>query len=160
MIHRAIPYPLVLLAAHGGAVNFSLAHKRWSQGEKGKVVIEDVYRTPPFRPDTPTGQEASFLASLAVSSLPTLSLFALYQGWIDCVAAFEASQITGKFALPDSTKQASILRDNLNIHADLQDKLGVLRAQAKKEKQINRRVELNLEIKRLESELAATKAEL
>ncbi len=160
LIHRAIPYPLVLLAEHGGAVYFSLAHKRWSQGEKGKVVIEDVYRTPPFRPDTSRGQQASFLASLAVSSLPPLSLFALYQGWIDRIAAFEASQITGKFALPDSTKQASILRDNLNLHSELQDKLAVLRAQAKKEKQINRRVELNLEIQRLESELSAAKASL
>lgn len=160
LIHRAIPYPLVLLAAHGGAVYFSLAHKRWSQGEKGKVVIESVYRTPPFRPDAPTGQEASFLASLAVSSLPALSLFALYQGWINCVAAFEASQITGRFALPDSMEQASMVRDQLNIHADLQYKLGVLRAQAKKEKQVNRRVELNLEIKRLESELSAAKASL
>ena len=113
-----------------------------------------------FRPDAPTGQEASFLARLAVSSLPTLSLFALYQGWIDRIAAFEASQITGKFALPDSTKQASILRDNLNLHSELHDKLSVLRAQAKKEKQISRRVELNREIKRLESEQAAAKAAL
>ena len=123
-------------------------------------MIESVYRTPPFRPDAPTGQEASFLASLAVSSLPALSLFALYQGWINCVAAFEASQITGRFALPDSMEQASMVRDQLNIHADLQYKLGVLRAQAKKEKQVNRRVELNLEIKRLESELSAAKASL
>jgi len=160
LIHRAIPYPLVLLTGHGGTVSFSLAHKRWSQGEKGKVVIEDVYCTSPFRPDAPTGQEASFLASLAVSSLPAQSLFALYQGWIDCVAALEASQITGKFALPKSTDQATAVRDNLNIHADLQNKLGVLRSQAKKEKQIKRRVELNLEIKRLESELTAAKAAL
>jgi len=160
LIHRAIPYPLVLLAGHGGTVSFSLAHKRKSQGEKGKVVIEDVHCTSPFRPDTPTAQEASFLASLAVSSLPALSLFALYQGWIDCVAALEASQITGKFALPKSTDQAAAVRDNLNIHADLQNKLGVLRSQAKKEKQIKRRVELNLEIKRLESELTAAKAAL
>src|ERR1035441_10112431 len=42
LIHRAIPYPLVLVVAHGGAVSLSLAHKRWSQGETGKVVIEDV----------------------------------------------------------------------------------------------------------------------
>jgi Domain of unknown function (DUF4391) len=160
LIHRAIPYPLVLLAEHGGAVYFSLAHKRWSQGEKGKVVIEDVYRTPTFRPNTPTPQEASFLATLAVSSLPSQDLFALYQGWIDCVAALEASQITGRFALPDSTVRAAILRENLNAHAALQDKLSALRTQAKKEKQINRRVELNLQIKRLESELAAAKAEL
>jgi hypothetical protein len=35
-----------------------------------------------------------------------------------------------------------------------------LRAQAEKEKQLNRRVELNLEIKRLEATLAATEKAL
>ena len=39
-------------------------------------------------------------------------------------------------------------------HARLQRNIALLRAQAEKEKQINRRVELNLEIKRLEAELA------
>jgi hypothetical protein len=119
-------------------------------------VIEDVYPTLPFRPDTLTAQEASFLGSLAVSNLPAQNLFALYQGWIDRVVALDASQITGKFALPDSAERASELRDHLSIHTELQRKLGVLRSQAQKEKQINRRVELNLEIKRLESKLAAT----
>ena len=70
LIHRAIPYPVVLVAAHGDTVSLSLAHKRWSQGETGKVVIEDVRRTAPFRPDAPTAEEASFLASLALSGLP------------------------------------------------------------------------------------------
>jgi hypothetical protein len=160
LVHRAIPYPLVLVAAHGETVTLSLAHKRWSQGERGKIVIEDVYRTLPFRPQTPTPQEASFLSTLAVSRLPPENLFLLYQGWIDDVAALEASQITGRFSPSHSREQASTLRHNLNIHADLRAKLGVLRAQAKKEKQIKRRVELNLEIKRLESELAAARAAL
>jgi uncharacterized protein DUF4391 len=160
LVHRAIPYPLVLLAAHGETLTFSLAHKRWSQGERGKIVIEDVYRTIPFRPDTPTAQEGSFLTSLAISLLPSDNLFALYQGWIDSVAALEASQITGRFAVPKSTDQASVLRENLNIHTDLQNRLGVLRSQAEKEKQMKRRVELNLEIKRLENQLAAAKASL
>jgi hypothetical protein len=30
LIHRAIPYPVVLVAEHGDAVGLSLAHKRWS----------------------------------------------------------------------------------------------------------------------------------
>jgi len=42
------------------------------------------------------------------------------------------------------------------IHARLQRELAALRAQAKKEKQMNRRVQLNLAIKRLEAELAET----
>lgn len=156
LIHRAIPYPLVLVAAHGDTLCLSLAHKRWSQGEKDKVVIEDVRRTAPFRPDTPTVEETPFLASLAVSCLPNHDLFALYQGWLDRIAALEAAKVTGTFAPPDSANRATALRDGLDTHVQLQRDIAALRAQAEKERQLNRRVELNLEIKRLEAKLAAT----
>ncbi len=156
LIHRAIPYPVVLVAAHGETVSLSLAHKRWSQGELGKVVIEDVRRTAPFRPEAPTAAESLFLASLALSGLPSRDLFALYQGWLDRVAALEAAQITGAFAPPDSADRATALRDSLEDHARLQRGIVILRSQAEKEKQLNRRVELNLKIKRLEAELATT----
>jgi hypothetical protein len=156
LIHRAIPYPLVFVAAHGDTVSLSLAHKRWSQGETGRVVIEDVHRTAPFRPDAPTEQEALFLDSLAVSGLPNRDLFALYQGWLDRAAALAAAQITGTFDPPDSADRASALRDGLCTHTRLQRDLAALRTQAQKEKQLNRRVEMNVEIKRLEEKLAAT----
>jgi hypothetical protein len=153
LIHRAIPYPVVLVAAQGDTVSLSLAHKRWSQGETGKVVIEDVYSTAPFRSDTPTAEEAEFLASLSISSLPNHDLFAIYQGWLDRVAALEAAQITGTFVAPCTTDRALALRDRLDSHARLRRDIAVLRAQAKKEKQLNRRVELNLKIQRLELQL-------
>jgi len=156
LIHRAIPYPVVLLAAQGQGVSVSLAHKRWSQGEADKVVIEDVRRSAPFRPDAPTHQESAFIASLALSGLPSRDLFALYQGWIDRVAAFEAAGITGTFAAPESPPRAAALREGLDAHAKLQRDIASLRSQAAKEKQLNRRVALNLEIKRLEAELAET----
>ena len=70
-------------------------------------------------------------------------------------AALEAAQITGAFVPPGSADRSSALREGLDAHARLQRDLAVLRARAAKEKQINRRVELNLEIKRLEAELSA-----
>ena len=146
----------MLVAAHGDTVSLSLAHKRWSQGETGKVVIEDVHRTAPFLAGAPKADEALFLASLGLSSLPARDLFALYQGWLDRMAALEAAGITGVFAPPDTADRASALRDSLDTHARLRRDLAVLRAQAEKEKQLNRRVELNLEIKCLEAKLAAT----
>ncbi len=156
LIHRAIPYPVVLVAAYRNTVSLSLAHKRWSQGETGRVVIEDVRRTAPFQPEAPTVEETAFLASLALAGLPARDLFGLYQGWIDRVATLEASQITGTFALSDSPDHASVLRKGLDTHARLEHDIAVLRAQAEKEKQISRRATLNLEIKRLEAEVVAT----
>jgi len=158
LIHRAIPYPIVLIAAHGETVSLSLAHKRWSQGKTGEIVIEEVNRTAPLRPNAPTAEEAQFLASLAVSSLPNRDLLALYQGWLDRIAALEAARITGTFASPVSPDRAASLRHDLDVHAQLQRDLAALRTRAAKEKQINRRVELNLEIKRKEADIASLAA--
>ena len=65
-----------------------------------------------------------------------------------------------QFAPPDSPDRASALREGLDSHARLQRDIAVLRAQAAKEKQLNRRVQFNLEIKRLETELVEAKKNL
>ena len=155
IIHRSIPYPVVLVAVHSGKPSLSLAHKRWSQGESGKVVIEKIYCSAPLKAGALTEQESSFLASLSLSSMPRGNMFSLYQGWIDRIAALEASGITGIFSVPMSMDLGSALRDGLENYSKLWRDIATLRVQAEKEKQIKRRVELNLEIKRLEAEVTA-----
>jgi len=160
LIHRAIPYPVVLVSAQGNGQSLSLAHKRWSQGEAGAVVIEEVRRTGPLRSDSPAANDAAFLSSLALSGLHAGDLSALYQGWIDRVIAFEAAAITGSFAVPETADRSAVRREALAIHARLLRDIATMRAQAQRETQMNRRVELNLAIKRLEAELAAAAKEL
>ena len=169
LVHRAIPYP-VLLISRGGppasdnygvasaenaeTTSISVAHKRWSQGETGQIVIEDVRSTASFRPDAPTAVEATFLGSLALSGLPRSDLFATYQGWFDRIAALEAARITGTFAVPGAAEQGTALQGGLAEYTRIERELVGLRARAKKEKQVGRRVDLNVAIKRLEGELA------
>jgi hypothetical protein len=153
LIHRAIPYPLLLAARHGETVSLSVAHKRWSQGESGQVVIEELRATAPFRPENPTTEEAQFLARLSVIGLPQSSLFALYQSWLDSVLALEAAQISGAFR-PLASENSAALRDQLDARAQALRDLALLRAQAEKETQLNRRVEINLAIKKLDARIA------
>ena len=40
LVHRAIPYPILLLSEQGLQIGLSTAHKRWSQGETGKTVLD------------------------------------------------------------------------------------------------------------------------
>lgn len=155
LIHRAVPYPLLLVAAHDDGISLSLAHKRWSKGDAEKIVIEDIHCTAPFRFDPAPPEVSQFLEGLAISRQPSRDLFALYQGWLDLVTAFEVARITGIFSAPDSVERAASLREGLNSHAVLQRDIAALRARAEKEKQLSRRVELNLEIKRKEAELAS-----
>jgi hypothetical protein len=154
LIHRAVPYPLLLITEHDGSVALSVAHKRWSQSEGAKIVIEDVSMVP-LSIANPTPQENTFLEDLAISKLPARNLNTLYTGWHDRFAALEAARITGNFRLPDSPESSVAIQESLVTHARLKRDLAILRAKADKEKQINRRVELNTEIKRLEAEMAA-----
>ena len=159
LIHRAIPYPVLLLSGVGQTANagktasVSVAHKRWSQGESNKVVIEEFRITEPFQPESPTAEEAQFLAHLSVAGLQQSHLFALYQGWLDSILALEAAQITGAFR-PPKDGNASVLRDQLDARAQAVREMAGLRAQAEKETQLSRRVEINLAIKQLETRIA------
>ncbi|MHB9129723.1 MAG: DUF4391 domain-containing protein [Armatimonadota bacterium] len=155
LIHRAIPYPVLLISFQGNSISISLAHKRYSEGQNGKVVVEELYKATLFHTDSPQPEEAEFLGNIALSTMPTRDLYALYQGWCDRIAALEAARITGAYTPPSSPERAVELREGLEAHAQLQRELVILRAQATREKQLNRRVELNLQIKRLEAELAA-----
>ena len=160
LIHRTVPYPVVLVDTHNERVSLSFAHKRWSQGEAGKVVIEDVLRTVLSQPDTQDTGESLFLASLALSVLPRRDMYVLYQGWLDCVAALEACRITGAFSLPGTAEHSEAVRAGLDDHSRLRRDIITLRAQAEKEKQLNRRVELNLKIRQLEVELESANKKL
>jgi hypothetical protein len=160
LIHRAIPYPVLLIATTGETATVSVAHKRWSQGETGQIVIEELRATAPFQPESATAETAQFLARLAVGSLPQGNLFALYQSWLDSVLALEAAQITGAFVPPPSVERSAALRESLDARVATLRDLALLRAQAEKETQLNRRVELNLAIKKLDARIAELDANL
>lgn len=160
LIHRAIPYPVVLIAEHGDTINLSLAHKRWSQGETGKTVLDGEVVAVEWNHEIDERHEREFLAAIALARQPRTHLSAVYQGWIDRLHALSAARITGAFTVPATTAQAAVVREVLETYAVLNRDLAGLRAQAKREKQLNRRVELNLEIKRLEADLARVKSNL
>ena len=151
LIHRAIPYPLLLVAEQSDNLTLSLAHKRWSQGEAGKMVLDDAVT---LCDSVEHAATAAFLDSLSLAVQPRSHLLDLYQGWINCLESFQAAQITGRFAPSSSSDVASARREALVKYDHLVRQITALHAQAEKESQISRRVDLNLEIKRLEDELA------
>jgi hypothetical protein len=153
LIHRAIPYPVFLITEQANTVSLSLASKRLAQNEAGRVVLDDTAVTCSLDANSTV---TNSLANLSLAAQPRLHLLALYNGWIACLEALLAAKITGKLALPPDVAGQEARRQALAGHARLQRDIAALRAQAQKEKQVNRRVELNIEIKRLEAEQASS----
>jgi hypothetical protein len=163
LVHRAVPYPLLLLteqADHDARPGLSAAHKRWSQGEAGKTVLDGDVVVVEWDPAHDGERWPSFRDALAIGRQPRTTLHALYQGWVDTLLALQAARVAGAFALVPTAERAVARRDALQEYARLDAEIARLRATAAKEKQMSRRVELNLELKRVEAAQAAARSNL
>ena len=158
LIHRAIPYP-VLLLSQGGQNDtksvLSVAPKRPALNEGGKLVVERVVATSPFDPLLPSPIERAFLDSLALALLPARDLSTLYAGWLARIEASQAAVLCGHYTVRDDPAAIDQRRAVLGVHADLAREITGLRARARRERQLNRLVELNMQIQRLESRLTS-----
>lgn len=175
LVHRAVPYPVLLLLIEGQSLTLSLAHKRWAQNEADKVVLDgslisvtvsaslsEVNAADASHPDPAEAAqtESAFIQSLSVTRQPQATLHALYQGWVDCVQALLAARLTGSYQTPTTPEQAAARRQALADCERLEAEVSRLRAQALREKQLARQVELNLTLKRVHAELAAARRQL
>jgi|GEM_PF-132572 len=179
LVHRAVPYPVLLLLIEGQSLTLSLAHKRWAQNEADKVVLDgspisvtvsvtvsaslsEVNAADASHPDPAEAAqtESGFIQSLSVTRQPQATLHALYQGWVDCVQALLAARLTGSYQTPATPEQAAARRQALADCERLEAEVSRLRAQALREKQLARQVELNLTLKRVQAELAAARRQL
>lgn len=160
LVHRAVPYPVVLLLETEDGLELSLAHKRWSQGEAGRTVLEGGPVAVSLSQMADSGFVHLFLEALPLARQPRGTLYALYQGWIDIVLTLQAARLSGTFTLAASPEHAEDRRSALQECSEIEVKIAALRSAAAKEKQLHRQVELNLELKRLQSVKAALRAKL
>ena len=160
LVHRAVPYPMFLILQATDTVGISLAHKRWAQNEAGKTVLDgDVLEVNLHSPER-TELIRQFVDTLSLEKQPRLSLHALYQGWMDTVIALQTAFVTGVFAVSASREDSVTRHLALQEVTRLRVEVERLKGQAGKEKQINRRVGINLELQVLQTKLAMTLAQL
>ena len=161
LVHRAVPYPVLLLLHSGQRVRLSLAHKRWAQNEAGKVVLDGGVVSVALPDDAlSVAALSAFTQALALTSQPQATLFGIYQGWMDSVQALLAARLTGTFKAADTPEQAAARRQALQECERLELEATRLRTQAAKEKQLARHVELNLALKRVQAQLTAARQQL
>ena len=151
LCHRAMPYPLIVILHDGDKLWFSMAEKRFSRDGKEQVVLEQ---------QSDTGwigdrflQEFSTVADF--SKFKKNSYLELYRHYAELLDVLKTAEITGSF------QQSSISLDErrqllTELH-QLQNQLAELKAKAKKEAELSRLVEINMQAKAIESAINKTK---
>ena len=149
LVHRAVPYPVLLIVWLDGTPEVSLAHKRHSLGEADKTVLDGAIVAARLPDECSTESLDAFRKALALERQPRRSLKDLYQGWIDTVHAFRAATITGGFRLPSTPAAASDRESALREYCRLSERIENILSVAGEEKQMSRRAEVNMELARL-----------
>jgi hypothetical protein len=159
VIHRAIPYPLLIAFSFESECCLSVAPKRFSQAEKGVIVAEECFTTAWISMDSPTEIDRAFLDSLALGGLPHTNFLAFYSAWGDRFIAYDCALLSGSFQVAPKADDPAERRERLATCHQLETQIADLRAALNKEAQFNRQVELNTKIKNAERrlrQLAAT----
>jgi len=162
LVHRAVPYPVILLIEHDQArrVDLSVAHKRRSQAEAGKTVLDGEVVAVDGDAASGALRWPAVAEALALGRQPRTTMYALYQGWMDTLIAMQAASVTGTFSAASSPEQAADRLEALRECERLDAEIARVRTAAGKEKQVARQVELNRALKRLEASKTATRARL
>ena len=160
LVHRAVPYPVLLIAWRDGTPEVSLAHKRRSLGEAARTVIDGEIVFAPIHGDAAPEPLVAFRSALALARQPRGTLKDLYQGWIDTVQTFRAATITGTFRLPPTSAAAADREAALREYRQLTDRIATIHSVASRERQMSRRADLNMELARLRAGRDAARARL
>jgi hypothetical protein len=169
LIHRSIPYPVLLVSivemgqeenevirkastASTPMLNVSVADKRFSQSDTQSMVLEDGVTEVHLEADSHFEALAS---AMNLGKQPHDNLLRLYQGWAAILDIYRASRITGEFA-PNSLSREE-RRSAIAEFERIEREITTLRNKAAKEKQISRRIELNLDIKKMAASLGKLK---
>lgn len=171
LIHRTIPYPVVLIISQpnvdGGTEQLSLAHKRLSLGTGSAMVLEQLATTKSIAACAGImGATAKFTQYLAFNqgvSAPLSQcrdLYARYSDWLHAIEALAAAEHTGQFTVSTTAPDAARRRSALVAHDQSGQRLASLRAQARKESQLGQRAALNLKIAQLMAERQALQSRL
>lgn len=147
LIHRAIPYPLLIICIHKKLVMYSIAPKRFSLAEKGIIVVEEVLYSGWINLDSIATNELSFIESLAIDAKLYLNFLELYKGWEASFIALACSKLTGKLLITHSNtyERKGLLEQCLALQSEINN----LRSSIKKETQMNKKVDLNTRINKL-----------
>lgn len=140
IIMRAIPYPMLLIFKHEDKKRFFVAHQRTSQSDSSKNTIEEFVTTDWLAGDSP------LFARLDIKQMRFTNLYTLYSDIVDAISIYNLSAITPTTG--DLTGAEA--RKLLAMVEEIDREIDSLRSKLRKETQFNRRMELNIEIKKLE----------
>lgn len=139
LMMEAIPYPMILIGIYEEQYVFYGAHQRDNQLDDQKIIIEKMYQTGLMN------RETTFIEQINYQNLSKSNLYAFYDDYIQAIIQYnlEIRNVKG------TENHAELLSEI----EKLEEKIISLKGRLKRESHFNKKMELNMNIKRIEKKL-------
>lgn len=143
IIMRSIPSPMVLIFMLEDKVQLYVAHQRTNQNDSSKNTIEEFISTDWLETDNPLFEK------LDIRQMRFTNFYDLYSDIVDAISIYNANTMmqSEKELTGEQARQLTASTDTI------EQEITLLKAKLKKETQFNRKMELNIQIKKLEKML-------
>lgn len=155
-ILQNIPKPLIIFFVYENSICINISPKRLSKSANDKLVIEENYFTPWIDLDNTTDIEKEFIKSLDIQHQSFTDFLSLYTSYLDKILSFNASKFSGTLKINKQIDTKAILDDISKI--DIQ--IAELKNKIKKETNFSDKVNMNIELKKLNDKLKDLKSKL
>lgn len=153
-IIQQIPYPLIVFYIYENQLAMSICPKRINKSDNSKLVVEEEYFSKWLNFNNLNEIEKTFLNNLNINKHPFTDFLAFYESIIDTIIAFNASKYTGTMNASKDTKKLLAKIENIEI------KIAEIKNKIKKETNFNDKVNMNIELKKLNDTLKDLKEDL
>lgn len=140
IIMRAIPYPMMLIFCFEGKYQLWTAHQRFNLADNNKITLEEPICT------EWQGTDSNLWDRLNISSFRYTNFFDMYSDIVDTIAVFNAEKLT------DEEIGGEEARELLRRNAEIDNQIAALRAELKKATEFNKKMGINMKIKKLEKQ--------
>ena len=142
IIMRTIPYPMLLIFKLEDKEQLYVAHQRANQNDSSKNTIEEFISTEWLNNDS------LLFEKLNIKQMRFTNFYALYSDIVDTISIYNVSYIMPSNPVLTGL-EARLLSSSIEV---LEQEIASLKAKLNKETQFNRKMEINIKIKKLEKE--------
>ncbi len=122
IIHQVIPNPVVIIFTHENDLLVSVAHKRLSKQEKGKIVVEKEYNSPWVNIKSGNQAIQKFIKQLYLKNLRFDNLYIFYSDLIKVIIFSNFIEIINNYFY-NKTSDIQDLMELADKHKKLKEKI-------------------------------------
>lgn len=148
IIMRAIPYPMLLVFTLDNKIQLFTAHQRTNLADPSRNTVEEIIFTDWIDMDNLTDKDKRLLEGLEIRKLSHLNYYRFYSDIVDKLIIYNASKLVDGYI---EGKTAAGVKEIYDRVVELDEVVKSLKLRVKNETQLNRRIELNVEIKKYDA---------